>query len=513
MPRLSFVVPVYNPDRTVFDAHVRSIIEQSFEDWEAIYVLDGEQPTAKSVLDSYLKSKEKRFRAAGEKIRYISIPHGGAPTARNAGKSLISGSSEFVSFFDCDSQIEPGASEAWIRMFDRHKDALFVYAGYKFSKDEGAVPTLPWSPDMLRVRNYISGHFPVRRAYCPDWAPELKSLQDWDFWLSVLDRAEKDGLDTHKIGKMMLGYAFKTEAPKAGSISGEGCKDEVWLERMDAVKKRHNIPERETCVASIGNMDEGLRLARFIGADFWPYPGDKPNRYKTMIQVGYSLKQDKQEAHATIFQKAADARKVIFWTAQDIDEMWTTVNLSTLKAYEKLFSSSDFEHYCEDKKAKDMLADAGIKAEILPIPLSDGPRLHAFPEKPRILVEYGDEYRDLMVALNVALPDYQVDVVKPDVKRDIRDYTALVHFYRDRSMSNSVKRAHLTGRHVISNIQQPFCGYVNDKDNSEVALKDIVHKIRSLATAQVNEKAANYYAKALSPEAVRSKFAPKEVAA
>lgn len=510
-PRLSFVVPVYNPTPEVFDAHLRSMLEQSLTEWDAVYVLDGPQPGARSVLDKYIKSKDKRWAKAKDLV-IIEIPHSGAPVARNAGKAQVSGASEFICFFDADCVIEPGAAKAWVQMFDKYPQALFVYASYKFIGDVGAVPTLPWNPYVLRTRNFISGCFPVRKAYCPNWNPSLKSLQDWDFWLSVLDKAEAEGLDTQKIGKMMVGYAFKTEPPKAGSISGEGCRNEVWLDRMDSVKKAHNLPDKSICVASLDYPDESVRLAQILGADFWPFPGDKPHRYKTLIQVGYSLRQEKQEAHAGIFQAATDARKAIFFTSQDIDDLWTMVNFSTLIAYRKIFDSGRIELYCEDKKAQDLLAEVGFKAEILPLPLSDGPKVKPLPEKPKILLDYGDEYRDLMVALNVALPDYELVTVKEGKAVSIYEYSALVHFYRDRSLSNSMKRAHLTGRHVISNVQAPFCGYTGDKDNAEVTLKDVVHKVRNLRGVTPNEKAADYYAKACSPEKVRAKFA-QEVAA
>jgi glycosyltransferase involved in cell wall biosynthesis len=474
-PRLSFVVPVYNPKREVFEKCVKALAAQALAEWEAIFVLDGKFPEARNII---IKNKDERF-------QIVEIEHAGAQAARNKGGELAQG--EFLCFLDSDCVLEPGASKMWVERFDKHPDIAFIYSGYKFFGNQYAIESEPFDPWTLRVRNYISGCFPMRKAFYPGWAPELKSLQDWDMWLSLLEKAEKAGKDVSKLGLYVPGYAFTTALPEAGSISGDGCKPDVWLDRMDAVKKRHGLPDREICVSSISHAHDGIALAKLINADFVAMPADKPHRYKTMIQVGFSMGPD-SERHAAIFQ-AAGMKKILFWTSDNINEIYNGTKFQTIDAFSGLLNKTAVQ-YVEDLEAKRLMTRAGFKVEIMPLPIGKVNILPK-PKEKKWAVDIAGDYSPMLVVVEKSLPDIPLEMLQGSAR--LSDYVGVIHFFKDRTLTTTIKRAHLTGRHVISNVQSPYCGFIDDKWDMEKFIVEGVEKIRELTNKEPDPDAGKMY--------------------
>lgn len=472
---LSFIVPTYNPKPEIFDKCVKSLKEQALADWEAIFVLDGPSKVAR---DTIKRNRDDRF-------RIVEIEHSGAQAARNKGGSEARG--DLLCFFDCDCILEPGASKMWVEQFDKHPEVGFIYSGYKFCGEQYAIESEPWDPWTLRIRNYISGCFPMRRKFYPGWTPGLKSLQDWDMWLSLVEGAESMGSDISKLGMFIRGYAFTTPLPDAGSISGEGCKESVWLERMDAVKKRHSIPDNPVCVSSLAHPHDGKALAKAIGADFLTIANDKPHRYKTIIQVGFSLGKD-VEKHADMF-KEKEVKKVLFWTPDNINEMYHSVSFQQIDAMSQLLNDV-CKQYCEDKESQRLLSRAGFKAEILPMPIGPA-NVMPMPKEKKWAVDASGSYSPIISVVAQSVPDIQLDYIGPATR--LSEYCGLIHFFPDRSMSNTIKRAILTGRHIISNVDEPFCNRIDDKGEPEKFVTELVEAIRSKTHEDHNRDAVKFY--------------------
>jgi hypothetical protein len=297
-------------------------------------------------------------------------------------------------------------------------------------------------------------------------------------------------------GRFLRGYAFSTEYPDPGSISGDGCKNDVWLERVDAVKKLHHLPERDICVSSLTNKHEGIALAKTIGADYQDYPNWKPHRYKTIIQLGFSFLPDRVQAHTGIFSDQ-NVNKVIFWTCEDITEIYSRLNYLALKKYRILINSTkNLKQFVEDKVSYDMMREIGFDVDVKPLPMVAGD-LKPFPEKMRFAVDVDPNYHALLGILEKSLPDVELSPIRGSV--NLNDYTGLVHFHPDRTLSPSIKRALLMGRHVVSNVQAPFAGYVDDTQNLSTLIPAAVEKIRTLAYSGQKTTGRDYYVKLSDP--------------
>jgi len=478
---LSFIVPVFEPNLDLLGRCVKALCDQSLKDWEAVFVLDGANEAASQVIRAGMKKKPNTY-------KIVVQPHAGAQRARNHGQEYAKG--DFVVHWDYDCIIEPDTAKTWVDQFEKHPEIAFVYSGYKFLDEKGGINSEPFDPYTLRVRNYISSCFPVRAMYLCKWNEDLKSLQDWDFWLSVVKKGGK--------GKFLRGYAFSTLYPEGNSISAQGCTEDKWLERIDAVKKAHGLPERDICVSSLTNKAEGVALAKTIGADYQDYPNWKPHRYKTIIQLGFSFLPDRVGAHIGIFSEQ-NIKKVILWTPDDITEIHTRLNWLAIKKYRILLNGMvNLKMFVEDKAAYDRMREVGFNVDIKPMPMVAG-EVKPLPEKPRFAVDADASFNPFFTVLERSLPD--IELVPLTGALNLSEFTGLCHFHPDRTTSPAIKRALMMGRRVISNVQAPFAGYVDDTADYSALIPATVEKIRAAAYAPQDTGGRDYYSKLSAPGA------------
>lgn len=98
MPKISIVVPVYNAGAKLKKC-IRSILRQSFSDFELILVNDGSTDGSGQVCEKYAKTDSR--------IRVIHQKNQGSVAARRAGVARCSG--EFSCFCDADDIFPPDA--------------------------------------------------------------------------------------------------------------------------------------------------------------------------------------------------------------------------------------------------------------------------------------------------------------------------------------------------------------------------------------------------------------------
>lgn len=481
---LSFIVPCYRPDLKILEKCIRGLLDQSLQDWELIAVMDGPEPDAAAIIHRLMKKSKNHYKV-------VEIEHGGACKARNAGAVHARG--QYWVFWDSDCVIEPHAAKAWVELFEDHPEIGLVYSGYKFFDEKGGIPSEPFDPWLLRVTNYISTCFPLRRELFPGWNEDLESLQDWDFWLRVVERGGA--------GKFLVGYAFSTAYPTAESISGKGCTPEKWLERMDKVKKLHNIVQRDVCVTSVSDKHEAVRVAKAIGADYMDRPADKPNHYKTIVQVGFSLHPARAEYHASAW--SADHKKVLFWTKDNVIEAYNAVSQKALNLYSEMLNPICTQ-YVEDLKAQELMTKCGFKTEVMPLPLANSEAPKPLPAKPKFLVDIDPAFGNTIGSVDASLPD--VELVPAGGVQNLEEYSGILYFCVDRTVNQSVKRMLMTGRHVLSNLQIPYSGFTDDRNTDEKFIVEMVEKIRAAVRSPLRDKQVNYYAKELSPKHLLDKL-------
>lgn len=465
-PILSFVIPVYKKPSEVFRNCLKSILDSSLKEIEVICVFDG--------ADSELELVAAEFNG----VRSIVIEHGGACKARNAGLELATG--EYVVFFDSDCYIKPHAAKRWIEEFEAVPDADFVYTGYELSNERGEYSSEPFDAYSLTCGNYISTMSPIRRSKAHKWDESLNAAQDWDYWLTAVERGLK--------GVFVEGAAFTADTLNSG-ISSEHWSNEKRAETIRIVKDKHNIQKRDIGVYSMSYRDRALKLAKILGADLVKPSGDDPSTYKVLFNLGYGF--------LSRFEGIpSDTVKIQFWTPGEIaglGEAKYSVVMETIRI------AKGVNNWCATEYEKNKLAEMGISSEVVPLPIDEenlGKISTSLPEEFSVLVMTDEAYAQLLKDLQIDLPHIKFGFSSGKVK----DYSAVMSFYQFATVDDPVLIAHLNGRNVISNIQAPFCGYIDPDQSWDKFKSDLYEKIRIVSGLPYNKEASDYYKQLANPK-------------
>lgn len=97
-PFLSIILPIYNVEKYL-DRCMKSILKQSFKDYEIILVDDGSTDSSPILCDKYGKQLNK--------VKVLHKSNGGLSSARNAGLELAKG--KYIFWLDSDDYISDGA--------------------------------------------------------------------------------------------------------------------------------------------------------------------------------------------------------------------------------------------------------------------------------------------------------------------------------------------------------------------------------------------------------------------
>lgn len=210
---IGVVVPAYNAERSLAST-LRSIRRQRGVTTDVVVVDDGSQDATARVA-----------RSLG--VAVLRQVNGGAPRARNAGAAAVSG--EFLFFCDADVKLHPDALFELLHTLLTHPDAAFAYCSFQY----GVRPHRcgPFDAERLRRSNYISTMSLVRRSVFPGFDPDLARLQDWDLWLTVVERGGR--------GIWVPRYLFSA-TPQQKGISGRlgGPPPNAAVQR---VQRKHSV--------------------------------------------------------------------------------------------------------------------------------------------------------------------------------------------------------------------------------------------------------------------------------
>lgn len=114
---LSFIVPVYNAEKYLKKC-VESILNQTFQDFEVIFIDDASTDKSLDILNSYAYDK---------RIKIITKANEGVSLARNCGLELARG--EYLMFVDADDWIDKNTSEVMVDVIKK-KQADVVFWPY-----------------------------------------------------------------------------------------------------------------------------------------------------------------------------------------------------------------------------------------------------------------------------------------------------------------------------------------------------------------------------------------------
>lgn len=173
---ISVIIPVYN-HASALEKSLFSLFRQTHRPLEVIIANDGST-------DEFDKVVEKVRAKINLDIKIITQKHQGASTARNRG--FVEAVGQYVIFWDADTIADPRMLEKMFAALENNPDKSYAYSQFRFGWKK--MPSHPFDAEMLRKNNYIDTVSLIRRADFTGFDEKLKRFQDWDLWLTLLEK-------------------------------------------------------------------------------------------------------------------------------------------------------------------------------------------------------------------------------------------------------------------------------------------------------------------------------------
>lgn len=524
--KFSIIVPLYKEGYKTIDTFVMHLKEQDYKNFEVIFVLNSPDDKAKSFITNKHKLRIGKIKWSYLDAGYDeTLGNGNHCRAFNVGAAAANG--DYLLFLDPDVYLLPGILREYKDAFDQHPDVQFVYGDYDFTGDVGRIPGRTYSEYELRCGNYISGGFPVRREAFKGWDENLKSLQDWDMWLSVVDAGGKG----FYIGRP----CFRTDPTQGEGISKYTV--DHWLKMYKKVREKHGFPVSDTVVTSLGAPMHATNAAKHLGADSRVDINIfhvKPHEYKNLYVLGFYPKG--WQGHMSLFYEGGQLRdgtlagkkRIIHWIGTDIFQMQHDLSFTAWKNIQMMLNDKElgFTHLCEFKQTQDELAELGIRADIVPLPPEKMHNLMPLPEEFTVGVYVNPTqdmyFEEFMYTVAEAMPDVKFKFfgnkhMKNKVEDnkewvgwvDMADFlptiSALVRITRHDGLPLGPIEAMQAGRNVLASV--PLKHALQTKVNGdEPDLDDVVAKIRQMQDMGLNEDGSAYWRHEMSPELYKKRM-------
>lgn len=509
----SFCTPNYNDGETLSDM-IDSIFDQDYPNIELIVCDDGSTDNSRKIL----KAKQRKYK----KLKIIYSNHKGACYARNLAAKEATG--KYLSFLPADAILYPGVVRTWVNHLEDNPKYDFLYGGYKFvyegtREEYFNYMSQPFDEYLLKVKNYIDGSFPLKKSLFDKmggWDTNIKSLQDWDFWLNAVINHKAKGLYLPEV-------FFETTIPHAGGLSDDSHKN--WLERTRQIKSKYGIKEKDICVVSKGAPFHGQNIAKILSADYNDSPEYKQHDYKLIYLLGFYPSM--ADICANVFQNHNGLR-VVHWIGSDI------LQLKMMSTYHKDILLDFIKHnvdlnLTEFKTTQKELEREGIKSKILPLPPIEFPNITDMPKEFSVAVYMPNVNTDLYLpeaileitkkCKNIKFKffgnpgqggkrgniEYLGRLNREEINKLIEDSSCLLRLVKHDGLAITTEEFLSAGRRVITNVENiEHSIYV---DNIKDAIKEI-KKLKSELAKNNNicPMAVKYWRNKLSHKKFRQYF-------
>lgn len=181
-PRISVLMPVYNPPPDFLAKAIASVRAQTYKKWELCIADDAStDPRVRELLD--------REAYRDPRIKLVRRPvNGHISAASNSALALASG--EWCALLDQDDELAPQAFTAFVQALKKHPGTALAYSDEdKICADEtrfGAYHKPAWMPELLLGQNFVS-HLGIYRTdrlrAIGGFREGYEGCQDWDLVL------------------------------------------------------------------------------------------------------------------------------------------------------------------------------------------------------------------------------------------------------------------------------------------------------------------------------------------
>ena len=251
-PKISIIIPVYNHAQALAQC-LQSIKNQTiFKTPSASPLAGGENPLFPEVIivnDGSTDVTSGEFDLAIKQfnnltIRILHQSNQGAPVARNNGFAQSTG--QYVIFCDADVVMKPDMLEKMVKVLDANPNVSYVYSSFKFGWKKFKL----WEFDANKLKQmpYIHTTSLIRRecllgfsAQGGPWDPNLKRLQDWDLWLTMLEQGHVGKWISEVLFSVKTGGTMSSWLPAFLTKFRIGKKAKEYSRAVGKIKLKHKL--------------------------------------------------------------------------------------------------------------------------------------------------------------------------------------------------------------------------------------------------------------------------------
>jgi glycosyltransferase involved in cell wall biosynthesis len=280
LPAVSIIIPTYNRAHLI-DRSIKSVLAQTYRDFELIIVDDGSADNTEQVVRSY----------NDQRIRYLKHPKNrGVSAARNTGIKAAAGS--YIAFQDSDDEWLPRKLEKQMALFEEDKkgDLGLVLCEYLVLEKERETHSAP-NISNLDYEQLIShpGAFnegPSRFLLKRDltaaelyFDEKLRACEDWDFLLRISHICRID-----YVKEVLVKYIIHNESHLGSRRNILEARNALLLKYADEYKTRpkalsYGYRQNAVDCHQLGQMRD---MRRYLKASIKAYPWN-PDLYLNFV--------------------------------------------------------------------------------------------------------------------------------------------------------------------------------------------------------------------------------------
>lgn len=191
LPKISFVIPVYNVDEIYLDAAIKSILNQYYANFEICLVNDASTaPHIAPALNHWL--------TIDSRIRVRHLPHnGGISIASQVAVEMATG--DYIAILDNDDEIAEQALAEIVLAINRNPAAEWLYSDFVFKRPDNRFQypffKPDWSPEKLMNQMFMNHFQVIKREVLTQvggFRQEFEGSQDYDLALRLMEAVAAD---------------------------------------------------------------------------------------------------------------------------------------------------------------------------------------------------------------------------------------------------------------------------------------------------------------------------------
>ena len=187
-PKISLIVPTYNTPLSFLKEMVKSVLEQTYSNWELCIADGSNEKTTIEYLESLIQE-------GGQiKITFLERNYG---IAGNTNRAMDLADGDFICLLDHDDTLAPFALYEIVKTINEKPDVDIIYSDEDKLTFDGRLRVSPhfkpdWSPYNLLSYNYITHLLTVKRSLLEKVGyirEGYEGAQDFDLTLRITEKA------------------------------------------------------------------------------------------------------------------------------------------------------------------------------------------------------------------------------------------------------------------------------------------------------------------------------------